>query len=557
MFTSLTVLDWLMILLWVVGTSLVGAYFVRYVDTTKDYLLAGRRLRWWQVSAAQAADQIDASDFVSVSGHGYRVGMVNIGFIWSGIGFGFLMFSRWIVPLLYRSGVYTNAEFLELRYNAATRVVSVVLQTFYRFIAMAVVVYSMAVMFQVILGIDLWNAIWFAMGLTMLYVFLGGQLGVVMAAVPQIALMLITTGILFSYTWSAMGGWSSLVQRLGPDGEAFLHMGGFSGSGVPGAIYIWGLILTSLTYPIVNQTVAQRVLSSRSEVDARRGCVGNLPLWFLLTGINTVIGFAAVVLLPKLDSVQADTIFPTFMQEFLPPGLLGATMAAVMLASMSTGAGIGTALAGLFVVDIYARFFRGQESDRHYLMLSRIVAVSVILIGTLFAMLIPRFGGMVPFYVAFVGSLVLPLAVPYLGAPLYKKASRWSGLAATVGGALVGTSLFFWSAQLPVTLGHPQWRPFWAFGTAWICFFVCSFVENWLKGPAPAFEWATVSQVHDLGSRGEGADRDLERQIAEESGKRARFEEPEAAKATPWYSRPGTFELACFIFLVIMLGWWW
>ena len=255
---SLPTLDWIMIIVWVVGTSMVGAYFVRYVKTTKDYLVAGRKLKWWQVSAAQLADSVDGSDFVSTSGQTYRVGMTNVAFSWCGVGFGFLAFSRWLVPLLYCSGVYTNAEFLELRYNTSMRVFSVVLQTLYRFVAMAVVVYSMAIMFQVILGIDLWNAIWFAMGLTMFYVFLGGQMGVAVAAVPQIALMLVTTSILFFYVWTSMGGWGSLVERLGPEGEAFFHVAGFSEAGVPGGVYLWGLILTSFTYPIVNQTVAQR-----------------------------------------------------------------------------------------------------------------------------------------------------------------------------------------------------------------------------------------------------------------------------------------------------------
>ena len=115
MLKSLSTLDWIMIIVWVVGTSMVGAYFVRYVKTTKDYLLAGRKLKWWQVSAAQVADAVDGSDFVSTSGQAYRVGMTNIAFVWCGIGFGFLALSRWLVPLFYRSGVYTNAEFLELR----------------------------------------------------------------------------------------------------------------------------------------------------------------------------------------------------------------------------------------------------------------------------------------------------------------------------------------------------------------------------------------------------------------------------------------------------------
>ena len=391
------------------------------------------------------------------------------------------------------------------------------------------------------------------MGLTMLYVFLAGQTGVVMAAVPQVALTLVTTGILFGYTWNAMDGWSGLVQRVGPEGERFFHAAGYSEPGVPGGVYLWGLILTLLAYPLVNQTVAQRIVSARSERDARLGSIGILPIWFVLTAMVSIIGFSALILLPELDSVQADTIFPTFMQQFLPSGLLGATMAAVMLASMSTGAGIGTAVAGLLVVDIYGRFFRREASDRHYLIVARVLAALVILIGTCFAMLIPEFGGMVPFYMAFAGSVFLPLTVPYIGA-VYKKASRWSGLAAVVGGSLLGGLLFLFSDQLPVTLGHPQWRPLWAFGTAWICFFACSWIENRIKGPIPASELELLLRVSDTGRRQmpQGVGRKLESGADPEPA-----EEAAARKHSPWYADPTTYEVACLAFLIGFLVWWW
>ena len=270
MATALTGWDWFMIAFWVGGTSLLGMYFGRYVETTRDYLLAGRRLNWWQASLAHAADAVDATDFIGASGQGYRAGLSNVGFLWYGAGIGFLVMSRWITPLLYRARVYTNAEFLELRYNLAMRITSAVFQTFYRFVAMGLVVYSMAIMFQVILAVDLWNAIWGAMVLTMLYVFLAGQLGVAMAAIPQVGLMVLTTSVLFGYVLAHTGGWFALLEALPTDSEKFTRLAGFTGAGISGGVYLWGMVLTLVAYPIVNQTVAQRLLSARSEVDARR-----------------------------------------------------------------------------------------------------------------------------------------------------------------------------------------------------------------------------------------------------------------------------------------------
>ena len=93
--------DWIMIIVWVVGTSAFGVYFQKHVKSTRDYLLAGRRLRWWQIAMAQSADAVDATDFVGVSGQGFRRGISQVGFAWWGMGIGSILLSRYVAPLLY------------------------------------------------------------------------------------------------------------------------------------------------------------------------------------------------------------------------------------------------------------------------------------------------------------------------------------------------------------------------------------------------------------------------------------------------------------------------
>ena len=107
-------------------------------------------------------------------------------------------------------------------------------------------------------------------------------------------------------------------------------------------------------------------------------------------------------------------------------------------------------------VHVFKRFGRGARSDRYYLAMTRLFALVSIVCGTLFAMLIPRFGGMIPFYVVLTGTFFLPLTVPYLGGALYPKASRGSGMASLVGGILLGSVLFLGADASPPVLGHPQ-----------------------------------------------------------------------------------------------------
>jgi len=553
-------LDYFMIILWVVGTSGVGIFFRKYVKTTEDYLLAGKRLKWWQIGISQTADAVDATDFVAASGNGYRMGLVHIGFSWYGMGVGYFLLSRYITPLLYRTGVYTNAEFLELRYNAAMRVLSTILQTLYRMVAMALVVYSLATIFNVILGVPMWPAIAVAMGLTLVYVFTSGQLGVVMASVPQVILMCIAALIVFGYAWHGVGGWSSMAARI-PNPQKYLHFTGMSAPGVPGPIYFLGMTLSLLAYPIVNQTVAQRLVAARSELDARDGAMFGLPGWFIVTGFSTIAGIMAVLLIPGLKSTEADRIYPMMMAKYLPSGVLGLVVASLMLASMSTGAGIGTAIAGLLTVDVYARFIKKDAADAHYLRLTRIFASVTIIIGTLFAYFIPRMGGMIPFYLAMTGTFFLPLTVPYIGGAFFPFLSRWSGFASTLSGAGLGLILFTLEKQIPVWMGHTLWRPIWSFLAAWIGLFVCSAIENRVRGIRPEDEFARSLNMFSMGAVKLGeAEKQKLRERARQIERTAEFSEvpePGIPAGTPWYLHPTFFEVVAIGFLAFFLVLWW
>lgn len=561
----MTCFDWIVVVAWVVGTSAFGFSFRRHVKSTRDFLLAGRRLRWWQIAVAQSADAVDATDFVATTGHGFRTGMSQVGFAWWGMGIGSLLLSRYITPLLYRTGVYTNAEYLSLRYTPSLRIASAVLQVLYRFVAMALVVYAMATMFKVIVGIDLWHGVWAAMILTLVYVFASGQLGVVMAAVPQVVLMMVTSVLIFAGAFMEFGGWNGFHEHAPALGD-LVHLAGHEEPGVPGGVYLWGLILTLMTYPIVNQTVAQRIVGARSEIDARKGTVASLLPWCLITGVSTAVGIMGVVLLPELHIGDPDHAFPKYMERYLAsmgPGVLGLGVAALVVASISTGAGIGTAIAGLMTRDVLGYSSEKESTDRKYLWLTRIFACLSIVCGTMFAMLIPLFEGMIPFYVALTGTFVLPLTVPYIGGALYRRASRGSGMASLVAGVGVGSILFLgdWFKFLPAEVAHPQCRPFLVLETSFLVFFAWSMIENWIKGPVLQTDVASMLNSFDLGKAATPEEVKAmlrERAAASLPGKvELDYEKLGISKRVAWYAHPTTYELVAVVLLIVLMIWWW
>jgi len=90
----------------------------------------------------------------------------------------------------------------------------------------------------------------------------------------------------------------------------------------------------------------------------------------------------------KLDAVRGEAarlsgekssdtnyIFLTFVTRYLPAGLVGLVLAVIFGAAMSVISGEINSLATVSVIDIYQRFFRAGESDRHYLWSSRLATL--------------------------------------------------------------------------------------------------------------------------------------------------------------------------------------
>jgi len=78
---------------------------------------------------------------------------------------------------------------------------------------------------------------------------------------------------------------------------------------------------------------------------------------------------------PGADTNDINYIFLSFVINYLPVGLVGLILAAILSASMSSTAAELNALASVSVIDIYRRVFKPGKSDRHYLRVSKIVSV--------------------------------------------------------------------------------------------------------------------------------------------------------------------------------------
>ncbi len=113
----------------------------------------------------------------------------------------------------------------------------------------------------------------------------------------------------------------------------------------------------------------------------------------------TTLRSKAVALLkehnPKANTNDTNYIFLNFVIQYLPVGLVGLVIAAILSASMSSSSSEINALASTFVIDIYKRLLKPEASETHYILVTRIATVMWGVAIVLFAQFADRLGSLI------------------------------------------------------------------------------------------------------------------------------------------------------------------
>ena len=90
---------------------------------TQDYFLAGRALPWWAIGASLIAANISAEQIIGMSGSAYLMGVAIASYEWMA-ALTLIIVGKWLLPVLLKHRVYTVPQFLELRYDRGTQVIT-------------------------------------------------------------------------------------------------------------------------------------------------------------------------------------------------------------------------------------------------------------------------------------------------------------------------------------------------------------------------------------------------------------------------------------------------
>ncbi len=364
---TVATIDYVIASLYVLATAGFGAWFVRRSNTMEGFTLAGKLIPGWAIGLSLLATYLSSISFLANPGKSYASDWRPFVFSLT-LPIAILVATRWFIPL-YRNKVKTTAyEYLEQRFGVWARVYMGAAYILLQIGRFAVVLYLTALALASLLATDTATLIVLLGGLTIAYTLVGGFAAVIWTDVVQSVVLLLGGMLCLYLLLSHMpGGWEQLSATavrqdkfaLGSM-DADLLVQGFW------VIFIFGIVENLKNFS-VDQNYVQRFLSAPSEAQARKSLwLGGL-LYIPVSALFFMIGTALFVYYLNVPAAglpeEADKVFPYFIVNELPTGLVGLVIAGVLAAGMSTLDSSLNSSATVWTVDFYKRLLRSDADD--------------------------------------------------------------------------------------------------------------------------------------------------------------------------------------------------
>jgi len=446
---SLEVIDYAIIVTYMIGVFCIGTYYGRYVKSAGDLFLAGKSLPFWAIGMSIVVSDIGATDFLFVGGAAYTHGIAVANFDWIGSMPAMVFAAFLFVPYFWRSGVYTVPEFLGKRYNVAVQMIHAGIWGIFSLTMLAVMLGTTGKLLNTVFNVNMQVAIWGIVIIVGVYTFSGGLAAVVMTDVIQMIVMFVGgLALTFLCIWE-VGGWTAMREKilaLGPEyqNRFTILLPNDAPTPFPWSGIVFGLGLVMATaYMSSNQAVIQRCFGARSEWDAKGGMLFGGFLKSFIPIMVAIPGLAAILLVPGLES--GDDAIPHLLRDLLPPGLTGLMFSALFAALMSSVDSYLNSSTTVWTTDLYGRavhLSKGRyPTEREALIVGRIFTVLFVLVGALMAPWIINQEGMYTFIQTALSMFQGPVFAILLLGIMWKRTTQWGGLAGIVLGVCCTTIL--------------------------------------------------------------------------------------------------------------------
>jgi SSS family solute:Na+ symporter len=439
------------------GISWWSARFKK--EGSADYFLASRDVGWLAIGASLFASNIGSEHLVGLAGTGAASGLAVGHFEW--LACLILLLLGWLfVPFYLRSGVYTMPEFLERRYNAASRwyltTVSIVA---YVLTKISVTLYAGAIVVREVTGLGMWTSATVIVVATGAYTIAGGLRAVIYTEVMQTFVLIVGSLLLTVLGLQAVGGWSGLQASVPAD---FFSMWKPSDHpAFPWTGIVFGAPILGVWYWCTDQAIVQRVLAARNQTEARRGTILAGFLKILPVFIFVLPGIIAAALYTDVRGAATDQAFPALVTRLLPAGLKGLVIAGMLAALMSSLASVFNSCSTLLTWDVYRKLKPGA-SEMQLITVGRIATAVLVVLGLAWIPFMKYISSQLYIYLQSVQAYIAPpIAACFLLGLFFRRLNGTGAMASLCTGFVLG------ALRLILELANGLQKTALADGTVW------------------------------------------------------------------------------------------
>ncbi|HBG25785.1 MAG: hypothetical protein A2Y10_02175 [Planctomycetes bacterium GWF2_41_51] len=380
-------LDLLIVASAVLFLFVISYIFGRQEKNTNDFFLGERKVPIIIACLSFVATEVSALTIVGVPATAYSENWEYLQFF-IGSAAARILVAFLFIPVFYKFNCTSIYEYLRHRFGAETQYAGSIFFFITRLTASGVRLYAACLGIGIIVGWSLTQSLLVFTAVSIAFIAFGGIKAVVWAGAYQ-AIMFFAAGIaLLLYLYFHIdGGISTIWQTAGQAGRLSLFNFDLNlndattfWAGTANAFFI-GLAVFG-----TDQELMQRLLTVQTRRKSQNAIlltiVTALPILCIYLCIGTLF-FVFFRQNPNIaEPAKAKEVLSYFTANFLPSGLKGLILSAIILASIDSPL---SSLSSSFVMDIYRPLIRKNATEKHYLAVSRIGVIAFGLILTVIA----------------------------------------------------------------------------------------------------------------------------------------------------------------------------
>ncbi len=466
---SLTWIDWTIMITYFVFVLSIGWVLKKFMSTANAFLEAGRSLPAWVTGLAFISTNLGALEVMGMTGSGAKYGMLTTHFYWVGAIPAMVFLAVFMMPFYYGSKARSVPEYLKLRFDEKTRGLNAILFAVMTILASGISMYALAKLTENVLGWNFHLSLILSAAIVLAYTYLGGLSSAIYNEVLQFFIIVIGLLPLVLLSLKDAGGWGGLQDNLAPivsakgyAADTWTTTWKYTGSAAsnPMGVEWYGIFaglgfVLSFGYWCTNFLIVQRAMAAKSKIAARNTpLIGAIPKMFI-PFLIIVPGIAALWLMntpekgfsimEEVNGVMTpnyDLTIIALLKQYLPAGVLGLGITALLASFMSGMAGNVSAFNTVWTYDIYQSYIRPSTKDKdadekHYLKVGRMATIFGVIVSIGAAYIATQFHNIMDFLQTVFSMINAPLfAVIFLGM-FWKRSTGHAAFIGLLSGFLV------------------------------------------------------------------------------------------------------------------------